>query len=329
MRHRIFVGGSSEELPIARALRDNLVQCGHDVRLWNQGIFAIGKTAFESLLAALDEVDSAVFVFAPNDLVTIRGERFDAVRDNVVFELGLFTGRLGRDRTFWVAPRDQLALRIASDLLGVLPAEYIEPHDGDWVSALSEACRRIDDALYTSARARGARSTPLAADVMRDCIAHVNRAMQHITATVAARASTDNACVETLPDTAGFIVRCGTRSDLTVRFGRIEDCTCDEPGTVIALPANEFFDDECVSDVRSALGSFVAPPLRRPVGGLQAPGRQRTPAVQPDPGRARGAPLHRELWRGHLALARRTTRLATLADPVGGHPQARRRGAEV
>lgn len=155
------------------------------------------------------------------------------------------------------APRHQTALRIASDLLGVLPAEYIEPLDGDWMSALSEACRLIDDALYTSARTRGARSTPLAADVMRDCIAHVNRAMQHVTATVAARASADDACVETLPDSAGFIVRCGTRSDLTVRFGRIEDCTCDEPGTVIALPANEFFDDACVSDVRSALGSFV------------------------------------------------------------------------
>jgi predicted nucleotide-binding protein len=44
------------------------------------------------LLAALDKVDAAVFVFAPNDLVTIRGHQFDAVRDSVVFELGETAG---------------------------------------------------------------------------------------------------------------------------------------------------------------------------------------------------------------------------------------------
>jgi hypothetical protein len=257
VQHRIFVGGSSEELPAARAIRDNLTRSGHIVKLWNQGIFSIGKTAFESLLEALDKVDAAVFVFAPNDLVAIRGQEFDAVRDNVVFELGLFTGRLGRDRTFWVTPKGQTKLRIASDLLGVLPAEYDEPADGDWVSALGQASDQIDTALGESARVRGAGSGALAADIMSGCIDHVNRAMQHVAVTVASRPPAASDCVEALPDEGGFVVHCGVRSDLTVRFGRIEDCRCDEPGSVIALPANEFFDDDCVTDKRSALGSFV------------------------------------------------------------------------
>jgi hypothetical protein len=92
---------------------------------------------------------------------------------------------------------------------------------------------------------------------MSGCIEHVNRAMQHIAATITSRDSADTDCVEALPDESGFVVHCGVRWDLTLRFGRIEDCLCDEPGSVIALPANEFFDDECVTDVRSALGSFV------------------------------------------------------------------------
>jgi hypothetical protein len=229
MRHRIFVGGSSEELPAARAIRDNLLRSGHLVKLWSQGIFSIGKTAFESLLAALDRVDAAVFVFAPNDFVTIRDHQFDAVRDNVVFELCLFTGRLGRDRTFWVVPKGQTKLRIASDLLGVLPAEYKEPRDGDWLSALGPACDQVDAALAESARARGASSPPLAIDIMGDCIEHVNRAMQYITSTITSRGLTDADCVEALPDNGGFVIRCGTRSDMTLRFGRIEDCRCDEP----------------------------------------------------------------------------------------------------
>ncbi len=255
MRHRIFVGGSSEELPAARAIRDNLVRNGHLVKLWNQGVFSIGKTAFESLLAALDKVDAAVFVFAPNDLITIRGHQFDAVRDNVVFELGLFTGRLGRDRTFWVVPKGQTKLRIASDLLGVLPAEYEEPHDEDWSSALGPACDQIDAALGESARARGAHSPPLAIDVMTDCVESFNRAMQQVAGTTACR-SPFNDCIEDLPG-GGFVVHCGTRSDLTLKFGRIEECQCEGQGSVIALPANEFFDDECITDARSALGAFV------------------------------------------------------------------------
>jgi predicted nucleotide-binding protein with TIR-like domain len=256
MRHRVFIGGSSEELPAARAIRDNLSRRGHTVKLWNQGVFSIGKTAFESLLAALEQFDAAVFVFAPSDLVSIRGSEFDAVRDNVVFELGLFTGRLGRDRTFWAVPKGQTRLRIASDLLGVLPAEYEEPDDGDWPSALASACDRIHDELMRSAQARGMSTPLLALDTMTGCVDHLNRVMHRVTAAMLSGAGrTDQ--VRLLPEGTGLRVRCGANSELTVRFGRIEQCGGEGFGSVVALPANEYFDDECITDPRSALGSFV------------------------------------------------------------------------
>jgi predicted nucleotide-binding protein len=155
MRHRIFVGSSTEDLTLANAIQLNLSRQGHTVKVWDQGVFAVGKNILEGLIHALDDYDAAVFVFAPNDLVSIRGQHFDAVRDNVVFELGLFTGKLGRDRTFWVVPQGQKQLRLASDLLGVVPAEYVEPRDGDWVNALSVACLKVHHALIESARRRG------------------------------------------------------------------------------------------------------------------------------------------------------------------------------
>lgn len=40
-------------------------------------------------------------------------------------------------------------------------------------------------------------------------------------------------------------------------MGRIENYALEEARTVVALPANEYFDDECVSDVNSALGAYV------------------------------------------------------------------------
>lgn len=44
--------------------------------------------------------------------------------------------------------------------------------------------------------------------------------------------------------------------EIRVEFGRIENYV-DKPGVVVALPCNEYFDDRCVSDTRSALGAYV------------------------------------------------------------------------
>lgn len=49
MRHRIFVGSSKEQLHIANAIQRNLAQQGHVVKVWNQGIFGIGKAPLEVL----------------------------------------------------------------------------------------------------------------------------------------------------------------------------------------------------------------------------------------------------------------------------------------
>jgi len=44
--------------------------------------------------------------------------------------------------------------------------------------------------------------------------------------------------------------------EIRVVNGRVEDFVC-EPGTAIALPCNEYFDDRCVDDAGSALGAYV------------------------------------------------------------------------
>jgi antiphage defense system Thoeris ThsA-like protein len=44
---------------------------------------------------------------------------------------------------------------------------------------------------------------------------------------------------------------------LRVQLGRLETSASDPSCSLIILPANEYFDDECITDVKSALGSFV------------------------------------------------------------------------
>jgi hypothetical protein len=47
------------------------------------------------------------------------------------------------------------------------------------------------------------------------------------------------------------------QANLSVSFGRIEDCNCSKSTCAIALPANEFFDKDCIEDTKSALGAYV------------------------------------------------------------------------
>jgi len=45
-------------------------------------------------------------------------------------------------------------------------------------------------------------------------------------------------------------------TEIRISEGRIEDQVAD-PGAAIALPCNEYFDDQCAGDTKSALGAYV------------------------------------------------------------------------
>jgi len=55
---------------------------------------------------------------------------------------------------------------------------------------------------------------------------------------------------------SGFTLRIGS-ADFNISFGRIENWECSDRSCAIALPANEFFDDECINDRDSALGAYI------------------------------------------------------------------------
>lgn len=123
MKPRVFIGSSVEHVDLAYATQEGLE---HDVEptVWSQGVFALSRTAMASLIDQLDESDFGIFVLAPDDATTIRYTTKQTVRDNVIFELGLFIGRLGPDRCFLVVPRGGDDLHLPTDLLGITPATF-------------------------------------------------------------------------------------------------------------------------------------------------------------------------------------------------------------
>jgi hypothetical protein len=125
MKPKVFVGSSTKALPIAGRVQWELKHVAEAV-LWSQEVFRTTNVPIEDLMAAVDRFDFAVFVLDPEDRIEIRGEEALAVRDNVIFELGLFLGKLGRSRNFFIAPSlpGSTKLRLPSDLSGITPAAY-------------------------------------------------------------------------------------------------------------------------------------------------------------------------------------------------------------
>ena len=122
MRSSVFIASSSEGLPVSYALQAGLEDAA-EVTVWTQNVFAPSEYILESSLKRLAATDFGIFVFAPDDTARIRGSEHAVVRDNVVFELGLFVGRLGRKRSIVVAPRTK-ELRLPTDLLGMTVIDF-------------------------------------------------------------------------------------------------------------------------------------------------------------------------------------------------------------
>lgn len=140
---RVFIICSVEALPIARAIE---MQLEHDkvfVKIWTDGVFLASKYPIESLEEQLDESDFAIAIAQPDDSVTTaRGVTKNTPRDNVIFELGLFVGRLGRLRSLLLEPRGE-EVHLPSDLSGLTTIGYRT--DRDPKSNVSTACNRLRD----------------------------------------------------------------------------------------------------------------------------------------------------------------------------------------
>ena len=120
-----------------------------EVTVWKNG-FHLSQSSIDSLIKIAESVDFAIFIFTPDDVATIRNQEKNVVRDNVVFELGLFTGTLGKDRCFIVKPRN-VELHLPTDLLGLTPADYDgERSDGNLEAAVNHPCVLIKKEVFES-----------------------------------------------------------------------------------------------------------------------------------------------------------------------------------
>jgi hypothetical protein len=147
---RIFIGSSSEAIGIAIKLRRKLKDIANVV-IWNEAPeFQINRSILDGLLKSKNKYDFAIMIFNKDDAIAPGKDEADSggqhkalyvPRDNVLFELGLFMGWLGPDRTFFIYnTRDEV--KIPSDFKGLVVARYAS-HSGNLDEDITEATDEI------------------------------------------------------------------------------------------------------------------------------------------------------------------------------------------
>lgn len=142
---KVFIGSSSEGLTVARAVQfnmDHVAAC----TIWNQGAFGLGLSNIENLISAARGSQFAILIVTADDYKNRRGRLGYSPRDNVIFELGLFMGILGRSRTYIVYDRDRRPM-LPSDLDGMGIATYSLDGHSSVRAALGAACTDMEEMI--------------------------------------------------------------------------------------------------------------------------------------------------------------------------------------
>jgi hypothetical protein len=136
-RPNIFIASSKEALEVARAVKQNFDDEA-DVDIWNENIFHANRNYLDTLLNRASFYDYVIAVFTPDDEAIIREKHTRVTRDNIIFEFGLFLGRLGPNRTFLILQED---VELFSDWSGIEVAKF-RPRE-NLVAAVGNACSSI------------------------------------------------------------------------------------------------------------------------------------------------------------------------------------------
>lgn len=138
----LFVACSTESLSIAHEIQAAFDYDPITVEIWTDGVFNPSNTPIEDLTSLIGRIDFAVVIMTGDDRIASRKTENFGPRDNVIFELGLAIGAIGRARTLMLTPRGA-DLKFPSDLLGVRPIDFLPGDSSTIRSRLGPACTEL------------------------------------------------------------------------------------------------------------------------------------------------------------------------------------------
>lgn len=139
IKKKLFIGSSSEELPLAELAKYNLEK-DFDVTIWNESVwdasvFKINQNFLADLLKASLQFDFGILLGTNDDKVIFRGKEVMQPRDNVLFELGLFTGRLGISKCAFLIDKE---IKLLSDFNGLSLSFFDKADPDSFIDAVNQ-----------------------------------------------------------------------------------------------------------------------------------------------------------------------------------------------
>lgn len=143
MKTRIFIGSSSEGLEVANYVKEYLSK-DFECLIWTDNIFKYNTSYLDTLLTSASLFDFGILIATKDDYLETRKKSFDAPRDNIIFEFGLFIGRLGTSRAFVLQEKDT---KLPSDLLGISVPSFEKCADLTNSVSLNQSLERVTETI--------------------------------------------------------------------------------------------------------------------------------------------------------------------------------------
>lgn len=138
----VFIISSVESLNVARTIQNAFAHDPFVTTVWTDGVFKVTNYTLQSLEEVLSKSDFAIAIAHSDDSAKFRGVEWPTPRDNVIFELGLFMGHLGRHRAILMEPRDE-GIKLPSDLAGITTIPYRYEKGSDIAAIMGPACNAL------------------------------------------------------------------------------------------------------------------------------------------------------------------------------------------
>ncbi len=147
---KVFIGSSAESIEVAEVARKLIAPYAMALTWRDSPEFEPSQSTLAGLLNAIDSYDFALFVLSLDDRLKLRGKQTVCIRDNVLFEFGLFLGHLGAERVAGImqSPSSDEEVRVPSDIEGITISRFDARKDrglliGSVASALDGFLTRV------------------------------------------------------------------------------------------------------------------------------------------------------------------------------------------
>lgn len=142
LKPKIFIGSSTAGITIAEKVKINLSTIGN-CYIWNEpNIWEPNRSTFENLLRMVSYFDFGVFVATSDDLTLTNDKVVIEPRDNVILEMALFCGAMGRDKSFLLVEE---GIKIPSDFNGIYMPRFTKIDDNSIYIACNEYASKIEE----------------------------------------------------------------------------------------------------------------------------------------------------------------------------------------